>query len=35
MKTDSKTALKEDLTRGRPGAWETDLVHFIVNGNIN
>ena len=23
------------LTRGRPGAWETDLVHFIINGNIN
>jgi len=23
------------LTRGRPGAWETDLVHFIIDGNIN
>jgi hypothetical protein len=23
------------LTRGRPGAWETDLAHFIINGNIN
>ena len=23
------------LTRGRPGAWETDLVHFIINGSIN
>jgi hypothetical protein len=22
-------------TRGRPGVWETDLVHFIINGNIN
>jgi len=23
------------LTRGRPGRWETDLVYFIINGNIN
>jgi hypothetical protein len=23
------------LTRGRPGAWETDLVHFIINRNMN
>jgi hypothetical protein len=23
------------LTRGRPGAWEKDLVHFIINGSIN
>jgi hypothetical protein len=23
------------LTRGKSGAWETDLVHFIVNGNID
>jgi hypothetical protein len=27
--------IKIGLTRGRPGAWETDLVHFIINGNIN
>jgi hypothetical protein len=25
----------EDLTRGRHGAWETDLVHFIIDGNRN
>ena len=23
------------ILRGRPGAWETDLVYFIINGNIN
>jgi hypothetical protein len=23
------------LTSGRPGAWKTDLVHFVINGNIN
>jgi hypothetical protein len=22
------------LTRGRPGAWETDFVNFIINGNF-
>jgi hypothetical protein len=29
------TGIAAGLNRGRSGACETDLVHFIINGNIN
>jgi hypothetical protein len=33
--TNEKANYCSGLTRGRPGEWETDLVYFIINGNIN